>query len=100
MRGGDYSAMSVEPVDDCTFWYTNMYFPVQGTNWVTRIGSFKFPGCVGGSTTLRIDTVAPRAGRTSGNQPIRLTGAFAGLSTVTMGGVSATWAYTNGGGDR
>ena len=44
-RWGDYSAMSVDPVDDCTFWYTNMYFPVQGNNWVTRIGSFKFPTC-------------------------------------------------------
>jgi len=44
-RWGDYSAMTVDPVDDCTFWYTNMYFPAQGTNWVTRIGSFKFPSC-------------------------------------------------------
>lgn len=49
--------------------------------------------------SLRIDTISPPAGRTSGNQPIRLTGAFAGLSTVTMGGVSASWVYTNGGGD-
>jgi hypothetical protein len=22
-RWGDYSSMSVDPVDDCTFWYTN-----------------------------------------------------------------------------
>jgi len=28
-----------------------------------------------------------------------LTGAFAGLSTVTVGGAAATWFYTNGGGD-
>src|SRR5437899_4249344 len=34
-RWGDYSAMSVDPVDDCTFWYTNMYVPVNGLNWVT-----------------------------------------------------------------
>jgi hypothetical protein len=44
-RWGDYSAMTVDPVDECTFWYTNMYFPVEGLNWVTRIGSFKFPTC-------------------------------------------------------
>jgi hypothetical protein len=49
-RWGDYSAMSVDPADDCTFWYTNMYMPVQGLNWVTRIGSFKFSTCVGGPT--------------------------------------------------
>jgi len=98
-RWGDYSAMTVDPVDDCTFWYTNMYFPVQGTNWVTRIGSFKFPGCVGLISSLRIDGVSPPAGRTSGGQQIRLTGAFANLSTVTMGGLSASWFYTNGAGD-
>jgi hypothetical protein len=50
-RWGDYSAMTIDPLDDCTFWYTNMYFPVQGTNWVTRIGSFKFPTCINPSST-------------------------------------------------
>lgn len=44
-RWGDYSAMSVDPVDDCTFWYTQMYMAAQGGNWTTRIGSFKFPSC-------------------------------------------------------
>jgi Big-like domain-containing protein/F5/8 type C domain-containing protein len=50
-RWGDYSAMSVDPVDDCTFWYINEYYSSQtnGTsgNWQTRIGSFKFPSCTG-----------------------------------------------------
>lgn len=53
-RWGDYSAMTVDPLDDCTFWYTNMYFPVQGLNWVTRIGSFKFPTCASSSTTTSL----------------------------------------------
>jgi hypothetical protein len=44
-RWGDYSAMTVDPVDDCTFWYTNQYYATTGDNWQTRIGSFKFPGC-------------------------------------------------------
>ena len=45
-RWGDYSAMSVDPVDDCTFWYTNEYLTTNGTfNWHTRIGSFKVAGC-------------------------------------------------------
>ena len=45
-RWGDYSAMTVDPVDDCTFWYTNEYIPSNGTfNWKTRIGSFKFANC-------------------------------------------------------
>ena len=48
-RWGDYSAMAVDPSDDCTFWYTNEYIPANGSfNWKTRIASFKFPSC--GST--------------------------------------------------
>ena len=45
-RWGDYSELSVDPADDCTFWYVNEYEPANGTfNWHTRIGSFKFPAC-------------------------------------------------------
>jgi hypothetical protein len=43
-RWGDYSAMSVDPADDCTFWYTNEYMPVDG-NWRTRIATFRFSTC-------------------------------------------------------
>ncbi|HET8908075.1 MAG TPA: hypothetical protein VFN11_14035 [Ktedonobacterales bacterium] len=45
-RWGDYSAMTVDPVDDCTFWYTSEYIPSTGSfNWSTHIASFKFSGC-------------------------------------------------------
>src|SRR5262249_60787922 len=46
-----------------------------------------------------INSVTPPAGRTSGGQQIVLMGAFAGLSSVTMGGAAASFFYTNGGGD-
>jgi hypothetical protein len=47
-RWGDYSAITVDPVDDCTFWYTNEYLKATGSfNWSTRIGSFKLPNCGG-----------------------------------------------------
>jgi hypothetical protein len=50
-RWGDYSSMGIDPVDDCTFWYTTEYIPTNGTfNWHTRIGSFKFNGCGGPPT--------------------------------------------------
>ncbi len=45
-RWGDYSAMSIDPLDDCTFWYTNEYYATTGSNWQTRIGSFRYPECV------------------------------------------------------
>src|SRR5439155_3664003 len=45
-RWGDYTSLSVDPSDDCTFWYTNEYIPSNGSfNWRTRIGSFKFSSC-------------------------------------------------------
>jgi uncharacterized repeat protein (TIGR01451 family) len=45
-RWGDYSDMTIDPVDDCTFWYTQEYYATSGSfNWRTRIGSFKFPTC-------------------------------------------------------
>ncbi|MGZ3583113.1 MAG: hypothetical protein ACXWP6_10365, partial [Ktedonobacterales bacterium] len=47
-RWGDYSSMTVDPADGCTFWYTNEYIPSNGAfNWKTRIGSFKFSSCGG-----------------------------------------------------
>ena len=45
-RWGDYTSMSLDPVDDCTFWYTNQYYKTDSAqNWNTRVVSFKFPGC-------------------------------------------------------
>lgn len=47
-RWGDYSSLSIDPSDDCTFFYTNEYLPSNGSfNWNTRIGSFEFPSCTG-----------------------------------------------------
>ncbi len=47
-RWGDYFMMAVDPVDDCTFWFTSEYVQTSGiTPWRTRIGTFKFPSCGG-----------------------------------------------------
>lgn len=45
-RWGDYSKMSVDPEDGCTFWYTQEYMQTTSSaDWQTRVGSFKFPSC-------------------------------------------------------
>lgn len=45
-RWDDYTSLSVDPVDDCTFWYTNQYYANNSvSNWSTRIASFKFSSC-------------------------------------------------------
>ena len=52
-RWGDYSTLTVDPVDDCTFWYTNEYLATTGwVTWQTRIGAFKFPDCQSDRGTL------------------------------------------------
>src|SRR5262249_28724797 len=61
-RWGDYSDLTVDPVDDCTFWYTNEYYATTTSfNWRTRIGSFKFPGCGGAPTPTPTPTATPTA---------------------------------------
>jgi hypothetical protein len=41
-RWGDYTMLTVDPEDDCTFWYTNQYYSMSSaTGWHTRIGSFQ-----------------------------------------------------------
>ncbi|MGP8216995.1 MAG: T9SS type A sorting domain-containing protein [Bacteroidia bacterium] len=51
-RWGDYSHLSVDPVDGITFWHTNMYasssFSTFGENIGTRIYSYQIPKCVSG----------------------------------------------------
>lgn len=45
-RWGDYSSMSIDPADECTFWYSQEYYATTSSGgWSTRIGSFIFPGC-------------------------------------------------------
>lgn len=43
IRNGDYAAMTVDPVDDCAFWFTAEYFP--DGNWQTRLASFSYDIC-------------------------------------------------------
>ena len=45
-RWGDYSTMRIDPVDNCTFWYTTEYYMVtQRFDWSTRIASARFSAC-------------------------------------------------------
>jgi hypothetical protein len=58
-RWGDYSSMNVDPVDDCTFWFTTEYYAATSpSGWSTRIGSFRFPSCTALGTAV-MTTPAP-----------------------------------------
>ncbi len=59
-RWGDYSALTIDPVDDCTFWFASEYYAANGTfNWRTRIANFKFAQCPGGPTPTPTPTPTP-----------------------------------------
>ena len=49
-RWGDYASLTVDPSDDCRFWFTSEYVGAGGF-WSTRIGAFKFSACVPISAT-------------------------------------------------
>lgn len=45
LRWEDYTTTAIDPTDDCTFWYVGDYFKTGDTEYRTRIGSFRLPGC-------------------------------------------------------
>jgi hypothetical protein len=62
--------MTVDPVDDCTFWYTTEYYAVSGLNWKTRISSFKFPSCTPTAhADLEVTKTGPPARRAEATSP-------------------------------
>src|SRR6266852_6564386 len=73
-RCGDYSGMSVDPADDCTFWYTNEYMTTNGSfNWKTRIGSFKFTSCGRPGSSLSATTLISSLNPSASGQAVTFT---------------------------
>ncbi len=99
-RWGDYSAMTIDPADDCTFWYTQEYSKITGTfSWSTRIANFKFAGCGGGgggpvvslsATSLNFKKVP--IGQTS--SPLNVTLNNIGYATLNINSITASGDYS------
>jgi hypothetical protein len=45
LRWEDYTQTAIDPVDDCTIWYTGDYLRAGEAHYSTRIGAFLIPGC-------------------------------------------------------
>ncbi len=89
-RWGDYANMSVDPFDDCTFWFTTEYIATTGTApWRTRIGSFKFPSCGSTSPTATPTSAGPT------NTPTATSVAPTATNTATSAPPTATRTATN-----
>jgi len=83
-RWGDYYQTTVDPVDDCTFWFVGMYRPAG--SWQTRIQDFKFPAC-GGTPTFSVSGTIATSGGAGINGVIVSNG-------VTSATTNASGAYT------
>ena len=93
-RWGDYSAMSVDPVDDCTMWYTTEYEKVSGSfNWSTTIANFKFSTC-GAAPDFSVSASPASQSVTQGNSTsytvtVTPSGGFTGTVTFSASGLPA-----------
>ncbi len=89
-RWGDYSTMAVDPVDDCTFWYTQQYIESTGNApWQTRVASFKFDSCTTGPAGTVEGTVVNSATMNPLEGALVEVGGFSTV-TDTMGFYSIT----------
>ncbi|HZY42228.1 MAG TPA: carboxypeptidase-like regulatory domain-containing protein, partial [Anaerolineae bacterium] len=87
-RWGDYSDMTVDPIDDCTFWYTQEYIQTTGTaSWQTRVASFKFPNCALGPQGTLTGVVT----NTATSAPI-VGAVVQATATITQNGTTSTAA--------
>jgi hypothetical protein len=85
-RWGDYSSISLDPVDGCTFWTVQEYVQQTGSwEWNTRVCSFSFPSCGGGGSDFDLSEGEPGiAGRvntwtTTNGEPNRIEAMYRGL---------------------
>jgi hypothetical protein len=89
--------MGVDPVDDCTFWYTNEYYTAASqasstVGWLTRIGTFKFSECTPvakGSLVITVTNCV--TGDPIPNARVYIGGTFYGVTSAT-GSFTATLA--------
>ena len=108
-RWGDYSAMTVDPVDDCTFWYTQEYYATNSSfNWRTRIGNFKFSTCGGGGGATLVSAASRLTQGTAGtfdvNMPLagpsgvedRIASTYTAVFTFNVAVTSGTATVTSG----
>ncbi len=93
-RWGDYSTMSVDPTDDCTFWYTQEYVAATGGwDWRTRIGAFRFANCsIGPTGTLSGMVTASGSGTPISNANVSATNGVITIQTNT--GPSGAYTMT------
>jgi hypothetical protein len=114
-RWGDYAMLAVDPVDDCTFWFTTEYYnSVSSAGWRTRVGSFKLANCgtptdsppsvtltdpIDGSTVSGTVTVTANASDDNGVTGVEFFVDGTSIGSDTTAPYSASWStsgYSDG----
>ncbi|MCX6244021.1 MAG: T9SS type A sorting domain-containing protein [Bacteroidetes bacterium] len=89
-RWGDYSALTVDPSNASTFWYTTEYYSsTSSANWKTRIAAFSFANYFAVNATATPDVVC------SGQQTQLDAGATGGSGTYTYSWSSVPAGFTS-----
>jgi hypothetical protein len=93
-RWGDYSNMSIDPTDDCTFWYTGEYYAnTNSFDFKTRVTSFRFDDCGTGGA---VPTITQTGGSCPGNVTIQGSG-FAPNREMALVASGNTRGFIKGG---
>lgn len=92
-RWGDYSALSVDPADDCTFWFTGEYYQTTANNnWKTYIGAFRLPECGGSGGPNLVGTANMQYGMNNGDNGTAIVELYDDGTFVDDAGNTGLWA--------
>ncbi len=99
-RWGDYSAISVDPSDNVTFWLTNEYYPTtSASSWFTRIGKFKFASVaqiVADTATLTAENFSPPNNAPDPQETVTVSLSLKNVGNINTNNLIATLQPTGG----
>ena len=99
-RWGDYTALSIDPTDDITFWYVNEYVPTtSASGWRLRIGSFRLipaPALAASAATLSAEGCSPSNGTLDPGETVTVN--FCVTNNGNLGATNVVGTLQNTGG--
>src|SRR4051812_31128506 len=83
-RWGDYTSMTLDPIDPCTFYFTNEYFKTNGVfNWPTRGAPSRFASsfsAAGSYGTVPANITSPKTAAPISGVTVTLSNGYVGAS--------------------
>ena len=96
-RWGDYTAMTVDPTDDLTFWYVNQYYPMTSPDgWRLRVGSFRLANLAAGATSITSENCTPANNAVDPGETVTMRFCVRNTSQTSTGNVVGTLLSSGG----